>query len=71
MARKVELLYSLRDERLEKLHVEIQIAHQGLSQAARAAKHAGIIDGTSCSKFIQIDFAYNLIRHLTTAHYNE
>eukprot|EP00975_Prorocentrum_lima_P006140 1326715-Prorocentrum_lima.AAC.1 len=38
----------------------------GLAQAARAAKRHGYLDNVMLKRLLQVDFAFNLVRHITT-----
>ena len=71
MVSKASLLYGLRDELLELLSEASGMKHQGLAQAARQCKSANLLDGTVCNKLVSLDYAYNLVRHLTTQHVTE
>ena len=64
---KALLVYALRDELLEEVTSKLGIHHEGLAQAARAAKKRGLITATTSAKLIKYDHAYNLVRHITTA----
>ena len=53
----------LRDELLEIL--------KGLAQAARRCKSADLLDAAVSNKLISLDYAYNVVRHITTQHVAE
>ena len=71
MSNKASLLYSLRDELLEKLGSLAGKPCEGISQAARFCKRQGVLGAPWCNKIVLIDFAYNFVRHLDTAHYDK
>ena len=62
---KVMLLNSLRDDLLEYFSTVLQKPLEGLSQGARLAKQNGLLSSKSAAKLIDIDFAYNFVRHVT------
>ena len=64
-AGKVVALYALRDTLLADLCATLASPSQGLAQAAREAKRQHTISGGAAAKLVKIDFAYNLVRHLT------
>ena len=68
MTNKASLLYALHDDVLERLVIGTDVASQGIAQAARLCKKRGIIGSTTCNKLINLDYAYNLVRHLTSVH---
>ena len=63
---KVTILYELRDEILEELSTLSGLPQQGVAQAARTCKNAGLLSRPMCNLLVNFDFAYNLLRHLTT-----
>ena len=40
--------------------------YQGLSQAARHLRKLGLLDNKTAQKFIRIDNAFNIVRHITS-----
>ena len=65
LAGKVIALYGLRDTLLADLSATLSVPSQGLAQVAREAKRRHLLPGAAAAKLIKVDFAYNLIRHLT------
>ena len=65
LAGKVIALYGLRDTLLANLSATLSVPSQGLAQVAREAKRRHLLSGSAAAKLIKVDFAYNLIRHLT------
>lgn len=65
---KATLLYALRDDVLHLLCERCQKPHEGIAQAARDCKARGFIRSELCNKLIKFDYAYNMVRHLTSLH---
>ena len=63
---KAIILYELRDVILEELSSLCGVPQQGVAQAARACKQAGSLSRPMCNLLVNFDFAYNMVRHLTT-----
>jgi hypothetical protein len=68
---KHQLVYKLRDELLAELSDSLRKHYEGLAQAARAVHTMSLIDTEDKNRYVRIDFAYNLVRHITNASVNE
>jgi hypothetical protein len=61
---KPSLVYMLRDSAMTMLCTSMQQTFEGLSQAARKAHERGSISSKLKTKLINIDIAYNYVRHV-------
>ena len=61
------LLAELHGALLRKCSNRLGVHCQGLAQASRRLKQMGLIEPRMANKLIQIDFSFNLIRHITQA----
>ena len=63
---KASLLCQYRDNALEALAASAGKQHEGLAQAARHACDLKLISKPLKHKLIKVDYAYNLVRHITS-----
>ena len=60
------LILELHGRLLRTFAVEAGQHFQGLAQAARFLKRSGRISAATANKLLKLDFAFNLVRHITT-----
>ena len=59
------LLFGLHGQLLRSLSASAGVHFQGISQAARSLRRRGVIRNQMANKLAKIDYAYNLVRHIT------